>query len=446
MKPNKRRTLIIGAGTVGKYILSKIKDKKSVYTPVGFLDDDIRKVGNKIDGIKVIAPVKNLQQVIKTKKIDTIIIAIPSLSSKKIRQIYTIAKKENVKEIKSVPRPYLFIDEKEFKIDVKALEDIDIEQLLGRVEIKIDQQEIKKFLKDKKILITGAGGSIGSELVRQIYFCEPLIIIGLDINENSIFWLKQKFNSYKKVKVNFMLADIRDKKKLKKIFQEYRPDIVYHAAAYKHVPIAEENPDEFIKTNVWGTYNLCYLARKYKSQKFIFISTDKAVNPAGIMGKSKAMAEEIVRSFSQNSKCEFLIVRFGNVLGSSGSVLEIFLKQLKKGGPLTITDKRMKRYFMSLPEAISLVLQSTIIGETGDILVFDMGKPVKVLQLAEELIKLHGLRPYKDVKIKLTGKRPGEKLVEELINENEIIKEKKGNIYIIKSLKKPDLKKIKKFF
>jgi FlaA1/EpsC-like NDP-sugar epimerase len=414
------RTLIIGAGNTGEMILRDIKRTGYVkFYPVGFLDDDKRKIGTYLHGVKVLDKIENLEKVIKAYSIEAIIIAIASLTHRELTGIYISAKKFGVKTIKIIPKIYNF---EKPKISVKKLEDINIEDLLARKTVQVDQKKIGSFLNQKKVLITGAGGSIGSEISLQTCQFNPSELILFDIDETELFNLELKLNKLFKadgVKLHFIVGDIRDYKKLEEVIESFRPQIIFHSAAYKHVPMMEYNPDEAVKVNVFGTYNLAKLSTQFNVEKFINISTDKVVKPKSIMGATKRMAEYICKAFNDSNKTEFVSVRFGNVIGSRGSVLTVWLEQIKQGGPITVTHPDMKRYFMTISEAVSLVLMASVVGRGGEILVLDMGEPVKILDLAEQFIKLHGLEPYKDIDIIFTGIRPGENLFEDLLTAEE---------------------------
>ncbi|GAB5045794.1 polysaccharide biosynthesis protein [Thermodesulfovibrio sp. TK110] len=440
------RTLIIGAGNIGEMILRDIKRQNfSEFFPVGFLDDDKRKIGTYIQNLKVYDRIDNLGKIIKSLGIEAVIIAILSLSHKKLSEIYISAKNAGVNTIKIIPKLYQF---EKPEINLKKLEDLKIEDLLGRQEVNINFEEIKKFLQNKKILITGAGGSIGSELVIQAAQFSPKKIILLDIDETELFNMEVKLNKFFPEFKDFksIVADIKDHVKIDQIFKKFQPDIVFHAAAYKHVPIMEHNADEAVKVNILGTYYLAKVAVKYNVEKFILISTDKAVRPKSVMGMTKRVAEYICKAFNEYGKTDFISVRFGNVLGSRGSVLPLWIEQLKNGGPITVTHKDMQRYFMTIPEAVLLILQASTFGKAGEILVLDMGEPVKIIDLAERFIKLHGFEPYKDIDIKFIGIRPGENLFENILTAEEgVTATKHERVFIAKENNKLLLDDVESF-
>lgn len=425
------KTLIIGAGNMGEMILRDIINQGfSVFRPVGFLDDDPRKAGAYIHGIKVLGTVDNLKTFVRQHRIETVIIAIPSLNFKVLRKIYDSARESKVDNIKIMPRIYDFHRP---NVTLKSLEEIRVEDLLGRQTITINYDSTRHLLAQKKILVTGAGGSIGSEIIRQICAFNPEKIVLFDNDETSLhdmeIYLKRTFPHFfhngavpgrcsLDDRISFIVGDIRDERSVSNILQAFRPEIVFHSAAYKHVPMMEHNPCEAVKVNILGSHIVAKAAIDYGVGKFILISTDKAVKPTSVMGATKRIAEHICKAFNGNGT-EFISVRFGNVLGSRGSILPLLMEQLKNGGPLTLTHKDMRRYFMTIPEAVSLVLQASVIGKGGEVLVLDMGEPVSILALSEELIRLNGLQPYKDVDISFIGLRPGENLFEEVLTAEE---------------------------
>jgi FlaA1/EpsC-like NDP-sugar epimerase len=431
-----KRTLIFGAGNTGDMILrDMVRNRFSEFYPVGFIDDDISMTGASLHGIRVLGTGKDLEEAIKRKKVEALIVAIPSLDRSIMGELYNSATKLGVHIIKIAPRVY---DAGTPNIDLKALEDISVEDLVGRQAITVDSGEIAGFLGNRRVLITGAGGSIGSEIAVQVCGFKPAKIILFDIDETELhnlgLRLKRLFRSYES-NVIFVTGDVRDETRVSEVFEEYKPEIVFHAAAYKHVPMMESNAGEAVKVNVFGTYTVAAASVKNHAEKFIMISSDKAVRPTSVMGATKRLAEFICEAFNGAGAptihpsvssatrlyrgTRFVSVRFGNVLGSRGSVLPLFLDQLRHGEPLTVTHKEMKRYFMTIPEAVSLVLQAAVIGTGGEVLVLDMGEPVKVTEIAEQLVRMHGLEPGKDVAIKYTGMRPGEKLFEELLTAEE---------------------------
>ena len=452
-------TIIIGAGNTGEMVLRDIaKQENPLFCPVGLLDDDGRQLGTYIHGVKVLAKTDKLKAIVKKYATEALIIAIPSLNHKDLRRMYDDARECGIKTIKIVPRIYDFHKP---DINLKSLEEIRIEDLIGRQTVKVDYGEIEKFLKGRVILITGAGGSIGSEIIMQVcgFYPERVILFDIDETElhNIALKLKQSF-PYLYEKISFVVGDIRDTERVNEVIKTFKPQIVFHAAAYKHVPMMEYNPDEAVKVNIFGTYNTAKTAAEHAVEKFIMISTDKAVMPTSVMGATKRLAEYICKAFNKNrsqesgvrsqnkkdnGKTEFISVRFGNVLGSRGSVLPLFLNQLKYGGPLTVTHKDMRRYFMTIPEAVSLVLQASVIGKGGDVMVLDMGEPVKIVELAEELIRIHGMEPYKDVDIEFIGLRPGEKLFEEILTAEEgAVASKHERIFIARNSEKYSMEEI----
>jgi FlaA1/EpsC-like NDP-sugar epimerase len=439
-----KKTIIIGAGNTGEMILRDIaKQGGSEFYPIGFLDDDQQKIGTYIHGVKVLGATGELKTAIKKYDVKAVLVAIPSLNFNLLRDLYKNAQESNVDTIKIVPRIYDFHKP---EISLKKLEDISIEDILRRQVVNINYEEISRFLKDKVVLVTGAGGSIGGEIAKQVCSFEPKEIVLFDIDETDLHNLRIKVSGlfpHLIDNIHFMVGDVKDEERIKEVFNAFHPQIVFHAAAYKHVPIMEDNQKEAVKVNMFGTYTVAKASIEYGVEKFIMISTDKAIRPTSIMGATKRMAEHICKAFNSLNQTSFISVRFGNVLGSRGSVLPLFLDQLKQGGPLTVTHKDMKRYFMTIPEAVSLVLQASVIGNGGEVLVLDMGEPLTIVGLAEELIRIHGLEPYKDIPIEFTGIRPGEKLFEEVLTAEEgTAKTSHEKIFIAKCSEKYSLNEI----
>ena len=411
------RLLLLGAGNTGEKIARDILSNFSnEYRIVGFLDDNMEKIGSSIHGIPVIDRISTIEKL--TLEFDEILITAPSTTGDNLRRIIDLCKLTG-KRFKTVPSLNEVINK---DISVKSIRDVSYLDLLGREEVKLDINAIEHFIKGKRILISGAGGSIGSELVRQCLEYDPGSLILLDNSEQNLFTIEQEIAFIeKKTLIRSVLANVRDKNLLQNAFQEYRPQVVIHAAAYKHVPMQELHPWSAVSTNVMGTLNLVQLAHQYNAEKFVLVSTDKAVHPVNIMGATKRLSEKVIQSIEEieNSPI-FLAVRFGNVIGSSGSVMPIFSQQINRGGPVTITHPEMTRYFMSITEASQLILQAGSLGnKTGQIFLLDMGKPVKIKDMAYDLIRLSGLEPDKDIPIIYTGLRPGEKLYEELISKEE---------------------------
>lgn len=412
-----KKILIVGAGDAGAIIAREIlQNKKSGQKIVGFVDDDKSKIGMSMFGSKIIGSRNNIVEIAQKYYADEIIIAMPSVNRQEVRQIVDICQKTECK-IRITPSIYELIDGK-FTLD--QVRDIDVEDLLGRDAVKLEQGKIQTYIQDKTILVTGAGGSIGSEICIQTAKINPQKIILLGKGENSIYDIHYKLNKkFPNIKVIPIIADVRDKKRIEDVFEQYKPNVVFHAAAHKHVPLMEAQPEEAVKNNILGTKTVAEASIKYLVERFIMISTDKAVNPTSVMGATKRVAEMIVTNIGKNSKTIFATVRFGNVLGSRGSVIPLFKQQIAEGGPITVTHPEMKRYFMTIPEASQLVLQAGAMANGGEVFVLDMGKPVKITDLAIDLIKLSGYIPNEDIKIEFIGLRKGEKLFEELLTDEE---------------------------
>ncbi len=419
------RVLVVGSGKAGNSIVQEMQRNPQLgLNPVAFVDDDIEKKGLKIRGIPVMGTRHSLPEIITKMDINKVIIAMPTAPGSEIRDIFSICRKTGV-QARTIPGIYEILDD---KVRIDSIRQVQIEDLLRRETVKTDIKKVEDFLKGKKVLVTGSGGSIGSELCRQIIKCHPSEIILLGQGENSIFDIEHEIKKRLSLtngkqyntKVNIVIASIRSLNRLEKIFEQFEPDVIFHAAAHKHVPMMEMNPSEAISNNIKGTQNLIDLSLKYNVEHFVFISTDKAVNPSSIMGASKRVSEMIVLKAARVYGKNYSAVRFGNVLGSRGSVVLTFKRQIAEGGPVTITHPDIQRYFMTIPEAVQLVLQASVIGNGGEIFVLDMGEPVKVLDLAKDIIRLSGYEVDKDIKIIHTGLRPGEKLYEELFIPGEL--------------------------
>ncbi len=408
---NKQRVLIVGAGSAGTTILREIQTSEKLNkVAVGFIDNDERKIGTTVLGVKVLGKCEDIVEIAKKTEADSIIIAIPSTSAKVLKEITQLCLQTGC-DVKTLPGLYQLIDG---NVSVSKLRDVDVQDLLGREPVKVNLDEVMGYIEEQVVLVTGGGGSIGSELCRQIATHNPKQLIILDIYENNAYEIEQELKrKLPNLNLLTLIASIRDSGKMEDVFKTYRPDIVFHAAAHKHVPLMETSPNEAVKNNILGTYKVVRCADKYGVKKFVQISTDKAVNPTNIMGATKRVCEMIIQAFSRKSKTQFVAVRFGNVLGSNGSVIPLFKKQIAEGGPVTVTHKDIIRYFMTIPEAVSLVLQAGAYAKGGEIFVLDMGEQVRIYDLAVNLIKMSGLEPDKDIEIKVTGLRPGEKLYEE---------------------------------
>jgi FlaA1/EpsC-like NDP-sugar epimerase len=426
-----KNIMVIGAGEAGSMVIEEfIRHPELKMRPVAIIDDNVRKHGMMIHGVRVEGGRKDILKVALRKNVHEIVIAMPSIDRKEIREIVQICRKTGCR-LKILPGVYELLDG---KVSIKRLRDVNIEDLLGREPVKIDLEEVSGYIKDKVVLVTGGGGSIGSELCRQIANFNPRKLLIFDINENNVYDLEHDLRmSHPGLKFTVLIGEIKDVPRVNYVFERYRPDVVFHAAAHKHVPLMELNPTEAIKNNVFGTLNVAEAADKYGAERFILISTDKAVNPVNIMGASKRIAEIVIQMMSKKSSTVFAAVRFGNVLGSNGSVVPLFKKQIQLGGPVTVTHPDVTRYFMTIPEAVQLVIQAGSLTSGGEIFVLDMGEPVKIVDLAREMIRLSGLEPDVDVKIQFTGLRPGEKLFEEiLLKEEGLSATKYKKIYIAK--------------
>lgn len=423
------RILIIGAGQAGTFLANHLFASKDGRTPIGFIDDNVKLWNRWINGIPVYGGRESLSTVIRQQRVNEVIIAVEKADKAFIRDVF-----EKCKSMKVRLRRYEtlhVIDEND--LSKVTIRDVDVEELLGRDPVQLNMDAVKSYIEGMTVLVTGGAGSIGSEICRQVmeYGCKKLIIF--DFSENGLFDIDNEISArFGKGRHETVLGSIREPNRLDEVFEEYKPDVVFHAAAHKHVPMMEINPMEAIKNNVFGTLNVAKAADKHKVKKFILISTDKAVNPPNIMGATKRIAELCIQMVGAVSKTEFAAVRFGNVLGSTGSVVPFFKKQIANGGPVTVTHPEIKRYFMTIPEAVQLVLQAGAMARGGEIFVLDMGEPVKIVDLARTLIQLSGLEPDKDIKIEFTGLRPGEKLFEEInLSEEEVSKTENNKIFVL---------------
>ena len=429
-------TLVIGAGEAGTMLIKDIRyNMKNNNHVICIIDDDNNKRKKYLLGIPIVGGTDDIIGVVNKYDIKEIIIAIPSASPEKIKNIIDICRQTECK-IKLLPR----IQDVDYDAKYSKLRDVQYEDLLGREPVKIEDEVVRNSIKNKIVLVTGGGGSIGSEICRQIANMKPKKLIIVDIYENNAYDIQMELErNYPKLDLETIIASVRDLDRMDDIFREMRPNIVYHAAAHKHVPLMEKSPNEAIKNNCGGTLNVAKVADKYEVDKFVLISSDKAVRPTNIMGASKRICEMIIQTYNKRSKTNYVAVRFGNVLGSNGSVIPLFLKQIENGGPVTVTHKKITRYFMTIKEAVLLVLQAGEYAEGGEIFVLDMGSPVNIYDLATDLIKLKGLIPGKDIEIKITGLRPGEKLYEEMLMDEEGLEETPNKlIYIGKPIKMND--------
>lgn len=416
-KNSSTRTLIVGAGGACSILLQEIFSTDKInMNPVCIVDDDKSKKGVRVEGVKVVGNTDELKKIVEKYRIEMIIIAIPSLSKKKLAGIYEKCV-ETKCVVKQVPGLYQFLSG---KVSLTQVQEVDIRDLLGREQIVCDAEKVAVYVENKVVLVTGGGGSIGSELCRQLAGFNPKRLIIFDVSENGVYDLQQELRlKYPELDLVVLIGSVRDEGRLESVFEKYQPKLVFHAAAHKHVPLMEDSPNEAVKNNVLGTYNVAKVSDKYGVDRFLLISTDKAVNPTNVMGATKRICEMVIQTFARRSKTEFVAVRFGNVLGSSGSVIPLFKSQIASGGPVTVTSKDITRYFMTIPEAVSLVLQAGVYAKGGEIFVLDMGEPVKIYDMAEKLIKLSGYEPNKEIPIKIIGLRPGEKLYEERLMDEE---------------------------
>lgn len=416
-KSVRKNVLLVGAGSAGSALIKEIVGSRLVNKNlVGVIDDDPGKQGTFIHGVRVIGTRDDIIHRAKELDVDEIMIALPTASAKEIKAIIDICKETGC-ELKRLPGIYQLVNG---EVSVSKLKDVDVNDLLGREPVCVDLDSIMGYVSDKVILVTGGGGSIGSELCRQIASHQPKQLIIVDIYENNAYSIQQELvRKYPELDLVVLIASVRNTKRMDDIFAMYHPDVVYHAAAHKHVPLMETSPNEAVKNNVLGTWKVVQSADKYKVKRFVMISTDKAVNPTNIMGATKRVCEMIIQTYNNRSDTEFVAVRFGNVLGSNGSVIPLFKKQIEQGGPVTVTHPDIIRYFMTIPEAVSLVLQAGAYAKGGEIFVLDMGEPVKILDMAKNLILLSGHKPGEDIQIEFTGLRPGEKLYEEMLMEEE---------------------------
>ncbi len=431
---NTSRVLLVGAGAAGNMLVKEIRNSNYVSKQVVcIVDDDKSKEGSYLHGVKVLGNRQNIPELVKRYRIDEIIIAMPSAPAKEIKEILDVCKETGC-ELKRLPGVYQLVNG---EVGISKLKEVDVNDLLGREPVKVDLSTILNYVSGKTVLVTGGGGSIGSEICRQVAEHHPRMLVLVDIYENTTYDIQNELkNKYPELNLVVLIASVRNTKRMDMIFETYRPDIVYHAAAHKHVPLMEDSPNEAVKNNVLGTWKVVQAADKWKVKRFVMISTDKAVNPTNIMGATKRICEMIIQTYNTRSKTEFVAVRFGNVLGSNGSVIPLFKKQIEQGGPVTVTHPDIIRYFMTIPEAVSLVLQAGAYAKGGEIFVLDMGEPVKIADLARNLILLSGHKPDEDIQIVYTGLRPGEKLYEEMLMHEEGLQETENKlIHIGKPIK-----------
>lgn len=423
------RVMIIGGGQAGQVLIRELQTSSHLHSKVCcVIDDNPNKKGRLLEGVPIVGNRYDIEEKVKEYGITRIIYAIPATTGANRKAILNICKNTGCK-MQTVPGVYQLLNE---EVSVTKLRDVEITDLLGRAQVKVNNSEILKSLKSKVIMVTGGGGSIGSELCRQIARSEPAALIIFDIYENNAYTIQQELKrKHPELNLITLIGSVRNTRRVDSIIEKYRPEVIFHAAAHKHVPLMEDSPNEAIKNNVEGTYKVAQSAARWGVKKFVLISTDKAVNPTNIMGASKRLCEMVVQMMNRQSDTDFVAVRFGNVLGSNGSVIPLFKKQIAEGGPVTVTDKRIIRYFMTIPEAVSLVLQASYYAHGGEIFVLDMGEPVKIDDLARNLIRLSGFVPDDDIKIVYTGLRPGEKLYEELLMDEEGMQETENELIFI---------------
>lgn len=419
-----KRVMIVGGGQAGTLLIKELNSsERASGIPVCIIDDDHNKIGKYINGVPIRGTREEIPELAEKYKIDEIYIALPTATGVERKKILEICQKTKC-ILKILPGLYQLMSG---EVSIAKLRDVEIDDLLGREPIKVDLDEIMGYVKGKVVMVTGGGGSIGSELCRQLAGHGVGHLIIFDMYENNAYEIQQELKrNYPELNLTVLIGSVRNTNRLDFLFRTYRPDVVYHAAAHKHVPLMEDSPNEAIKNNVIGTYKTAMAAIKYGTKRFILISTDKAVNPTNIMGASKRLCEMVIQMCNQKSDTEFVAVRFGNVLGSNGSVIPLFKQQIAAGGPVTVTHRDIIRYFMTIPEAVSLVLQAGAYARGGEIFILNMGEPVKILDMAENLIRLSGYEPYKDIQIQFTGLRPGEKLFEELLMEEEGLQDTKN--------------------
>lgn len=437
-----RKVLLIGAGSYGKFIINEFKEN-NYYEIVGIIDDSTQLENTYIDGIKVLGGINNIESILNNISVDLVLVAISNLSDDKKFDIIQVCKGKNV-AVKIMPTVDIILKNTAKMYGKKY---IDLSKMLNRPIFDKKSENIEEIVNNKTILVSGGGGSIGSEICRQIMEMKVKKLIILDMYENTTYELKNELNNKFKDKINeieVIIMSVLDRSRLKRIFNLYKPDIVFHAAAYKHVPLMEKSPAEAIKNNIFGTLNVASLSNEFNVEKFILISTDKAVNPTNIMGASKRFCEMIITAFNNESNTNFSAVRFGNVLGSNGSVIPIFKKQIESGGPVTLTHKDITRYFMLIPEAVNLVLHATAMANGGEVFILDMGEPIKIKDLAEKMIQEYGLKPHIDIYIEEIGLRPGEKLYEELILNKDKVRYTPHNKIFIESCEYVDMSYINK--